>query len=98
MKKITAVILSVFMLLSLSGCFGYHRIRISEGDEDLVKCPRFAKAGDVVEIETVTVTDADLYVNISGVEVECVSEGLYRFVMPDQDVEINITIISNGGA
>ena len=96
MKKITAIILLMFMLLTLSGCFGYHRITISEGDEDLVKCKSFARTGDVVEFETVTVTDADLYVNVSDVEVECVREGLYRFVMPDQDVEINITIVSNG--
>ena len=74
-----------------------HRIKIAEGDEEnVVRYPRFAKAGDVVEIQTVIVMDADLYVNVSGAKVECVGDGLYQFIMPDEDVEIDITIISNG--
>ncbi len=97
MKKLTAIILSLFMLLSLSGCFGYHRIKVAKGDEDdVISYPRFAKAGETVEIQTVIVMDADLYVNVTGADVECIGDGLYRFVMPDEDVEINITIISNG--
>ena len=43
------------------------------------------------------VCDATLYVNLNdGTEISTVTEGLYEFIMPDHDVEISITIISNG--
>ena len=83
--------------LSLSGCFGYHRITVrSDHKENVTSYPKFAKAGDTVTIETVCVTDADMYVRANGVECRLVKDGVYEFVMPDSNVEITVVIVSNG--
>ena len=47
---------------------------------------------------TVSVCDADLYVSVNGDNDfgRFVSDGVYEFVMPEEDVEIAVVIISNG--
>ena len=83
--------------LSLSGCFGYHAVKVRSGHEDKVtSCPKYARTGETVRIETVSVTDADIYVSANGTECKYVSEGVYEFVMPDENVEISVVIVSNG--
>ena len=90
--------LAAFAILSLlfTGCLGTHKINIEAGDEDLVNCPKRAKAGETVAVETVTVTDADLYLIVDGVNLEPIREGYYEFEMPDHDVNIKVVIKSNG--
>ena len=84
------------MLFSLSGCFGYHRITIrKDHKENVISYPKFARAGQTVKIETVSVDDADMYVRANGVECRYTGDG-YEFVMPDNDVEITVVIVSNG--
>ena len=95
MKKILTAIAVLMISLSLTGCFGLHKITVTSGKEEMVKCPRFAKTGETVSFETVIVCDADLYVN-ANVDVRMISEGVYEFTMPDYDVEIRITVKSNG--
>ena len=91
---IRKVMLVGILLMSLTGCFGRYRIEFDE--EDVVNCPRSAKAGETVTFETVIVCDADLYVYINDVELKPVREGRYEFVMPEEDVVIRTVIVSNG--
>lgn len=89
-KKIIVILLCITCVgLLLAGCAGSHKITVT-GDKDLiVKCPSRAKTGEVVTVETVCVTDAAFYLNVSGVEVKMLTEGLYEFTMPDFDVEVS---------
>ena len=91
MKKLFLISL---VLLSVSACANRYKITY---DEKLVfDCPKTAEAGETVRFETVMVTDADLYVYLNGVELEPVKEGYYEFVMPEADVMIEVSIVSNG--
>lgn len=95
MKRAAAVVLMLAALLS--GCAGKHIIRCVSGEQFVVSCPRSAKPGETVRIETVLVNDADLYVNpTDDTEIRMVKDGLYEFEMPDHDFEFKITVISNG--
>ena len=97
MKKLLTIFTAILLSLSLSGCFGYHKITVRKNhQENVTSYPRRAKAGETVTIYTVSVTDADLYVNYNGISCKYVEEGVYEFVMPDCDVEITVVIKSNG--
>ena len=95
MKKPLAATFAVLSLL-FAGCLGTHKIIIEAGDEDLVSCPKRAKAGETVTVETVSVTDADLFLIVDGVSLDPIREGYYQFEMPDHDVSIKVVIKSNG--
>ena len=95
MAGLTAVVMMLAALLS--GCAGRYRIKCVSGEQFVVSCPRTARPGDTVRIETVSVTDADLYVNaVDGTEIRFIKEGVYEFEMPDHDFEFKVTVISNG--
>ena len=95
MKK--KLLLIGILMFILSGCFGYYRIRVNESSRDLIdEYPRMAKAGETVRITTVIVDDGDLFVNIDGVTVKMISEGIYEFVMPEHDIEIKLHVQGNG--
>ena len=95
MKKKLAATFAILSLL-ITGCLGGHKIIVEYGDEDLVSCPKRAKAGETVTVETVSVSDADLFFYLDGVELKPIKEGFYQFEMPDHDVTIKIVIKSNG--
>ena len=102
MKKLfcSAIIVTLLlaMALGIAACGGY-RITVREGDEELVTDVRKrAEAGETVTVTTVSVCDADLYVSVNGDNDfgRFVSDGVYEFVMPEEDVEIAVVIISNG--
>ena len=87
------------MSLLLNGCFGYYSIKVVSGDKFVDKCPKRAKPGQTVTITTAVVSDADLYVNSNDdTEIKKISEGVYEFVMPEHDIELKITVISNNKA
>ena len=95
LRKVTAAVLMLAALLS--GCAGRYSVKCVSGDQYVVSCPKRAKPGDTVRIETVCVTDADLYVNSTdGTEIRYVKDGVYEFEMPDHDFEFKVTVISNG--
>ena len=95
MKKKLAATLMILSLL-VAGCLGGHKIVIEKGEDDIVSCPKRAKAGETVTVETVSVCDADLYFYLDGVELKPIKEGFYQFEMPDHDVSIKVVIVSNG--
>ena len=103
MKKIfcSAIIVTFLlaMALGLAACGRGYRITVREGDEDLVTdVQKRAEAGETVTVTTVSVCDADLYVSVNGDNDfgRFVSDGVYEFVMPEEDVEIAVVIIPNG--
>lgn len=87
------------LALLLSSCFGRHSIKVISGERFLDKCPGSAKPGETVKVLTVLVSDGDLYLNgNNGLEIRKIKDGEFEFVMPDHDVELKITVISNGMA
>ena len=86
-------------MMGLAACGSGYRITVREGDEDFViDVPKRAEAGETVTVETVSVCDADLYVSVNGDHDfgRFTADGVYEFVMPEEDVEIAVVIISNG--
>ena len=59
--------------------------------------PNQAKAGEVITLHTLTITDADLYVSVNDDEERgsFTEEGVYQFVMPESDVTIKAWVVPN---
>ena len=101
-KLLCSAVIAAFlaaMALGLAACGSGYRITVREGDEELVTDVRkSAEAGETVTVTTVAVCDADLYVSVNGDSDfgRFVSDGVYEFVMPEEDVEIAVVIIPNG--
>lgn len=88
----TGLLLALLMCMALLGC-SRHRITVISGEKFVHKCPKTARTGETVTVETSVVSDAELYVN--GVDGKFVRPGEYQFVMPDNDVELKVTVIAN---
>ena len=89
----TGLLLAVLMMGTiLVGC-SRHRITVISGEKFVHKCPKTARTGETVTVETSVVSDAELYVN--GVDGTFVRPGEYQFVMPDNDVELKVTVIAS---
>lgn len=97
-KRVLAALLAVLFLLMLSGCGGRYKITVTGGEDLIASCPKHAKAGETVTVETVVVCDGDLYLSVSGIEgdAERVQDGIYTFTMPENDVQVKAWVISNG--
>ena len=93
-QKTVAILMLIVLAFSLTGCFGQHKITYDK--EYVTKCTKHAKAGETVQFETVSVCDADIYVYINGNELHQIADCVYEFVMPDNDVDIKVVIVSNG--
>jgi len=98
-KPILKGVLIMSLALLLSSCFGRHSIKVVSGEQFLDKCPKSGKPGEKITVYTAVVTDADLYLNgNNGLEITEIRDGVFEFIMPDYDVELKITVISNGMA
>lgn len=86
---IAAVMLIALFVFNASYC----KITVISGKQYVDKCPRYAHPGQEVTVTTVVVSDGEIYVN--GTDGEYVRPGVYVFTMPDKDVELKITVISN---
>ena len=84
--------LMIAMTARLVTTAGKYRITVISGEKFVHQCPRLARPGETVTVMTSVVTDAELYVN--GVDGAFVRPGEYRFVMPDHDVELKVTVIA----
>ena len=87
----TGLLLALLMCMALLGC-SRHRITVISGEKFVHKYPKTARTGETVTVETSVVSDAELYVN--GVDGKFVRPGEYQFVMPDNDVELKVTVIA----
>lgn len=88
----TGLLLAVLLTGTiLVGC-SRHRVTVISGEKFVQKCPKHAKTGETVIVMTSVVSDGELYVN--GVEGQFVRPGEFRFVMPDHDVELKVTVVA----
>ena len=95
MKKKLLISIGLLLLGTvLVGC-SRHRITVISGEKFVHKCPKSARTGETVTVETSVVSDAELYVN--GVDGKFIRPGEYQFVMPDHDVELKVTVIAFQG-
>jgi len=91
----------LILLLTLAGCSqasNQYKITVASGEEYVDHCPKAAKAGEVVHVQVLFVTDADMHISINGDEEYgsfAEDEG-YEFIMPKEDVRIDIWIVTNG--
>lgn len=94
---ILCIVLAVLLLIALV-IFrsSVRKITVISGSQNVHKCPRYARPGQTVTVETAVVADADLYVN--GVDGKFVRPGEFVFTMPNQDVNLKVTVIANGRA
>lgn len=76
---------------------GEHRITLA-GDVDVfTDCPAKAKAGDQVTVHTVDVADGEVVLEVNGSDTgKWQAWGTYTFTMPDEDVELNGWISTEG--
>ena len=81
------VLIAAVVLLSTT-----RRISVVSGERYVDKCPRRARPGQEVTVTTAVVSDAELYVN--GVDGRFVRPGVFVFTMPDEDVQIKVTVIA----
>ena len=83
------VLLLAFAVLNLS----FRKITVISGKQYVDKCPHYARPGQEVTVTTVVVCDAEICVN--GTDGSYVSPGVYVFTMPDEDVLLKVTVISD---
>lgn len=83
-----AVLLLAFAVLNLA----FRKITVVSGAQFVDKCPRFARPGQEVTITTAVVSDGEIYVN--GTDGDFVRPGVYVFTMPDEDVQIKLTVLA----
>ena len=89
-KKASLLLILCALIFCLCGCGRTYRIKIAGGEDLVVSCPKAAKSGDTVTVETKDVTDGWLEVSASGAEVTAVQENVFQFVMPEQNVEVKV--------
>ena len=90
MKQRLIVFLVLLLILSLCACGNPYRINIAGGADLVISCPKTAKAGETVIVETKCVTDGWVEVSASGAEVTAVQEDVFQFVMPKQNVDVRV--------
>ncbi len=102
MKKIIALVLIMVLAATFfCGCEKSYKITNISTDENMIyKCPKRAKAGEVVVIDVADVCDATVYVRINEDPNygHFLNNGEYEFIMPAEDVEIKAGAVSNNGA
>lgn len=68
-------------------------IIIESGKDLITDCPKSAKAGETVTINTYMVTDATLTLSVEDVDGAYVREDQYEFIMPNHDVIVNADLV-----
>ena len=85
---VLAVLLLAFAVLNLS----FRKITVVSGEQYVDKCPRYARPGQEVTVTTAVVSDGEIYVN--GADGSYVRPGVYVFTMPDENVQLKVTVIA----
>ena len=74
-----------------------HSITLTGEEEVFTDCPDSAKAGETVTVHTVDVCDGEVRIEVNGSDIGTWEEwGTYTFTMPDEDVELNGWIRTEG--
>lgn len=76
-----------------------YSIDIIDGADWVIDCPDHSAAGSVVRISTLDVTDGEIKVTINGTELgrdHFTSSANFEFTMPDEDVELSLSLSQDG--
>ena len=96
MKKKILIIIAVILALLITALIvfsvSYRRITVVSGKQFVDKCPAYARPGQEVTVTTAVVSDGELYVN--GADGSYVRPGVYVFTMPDENVQLKVTVIA----
>ena len=95
MKKPVFMLFLAALMIFLCACGDTYKIKVVGGEDLLVSCPKSAKAGETVTVETKTVTDGWVEVTASGTEVKAVQGDLFQFVMPKTNVDVRILFVGD---
>lgn len=97
---LTALLLAIAGTVFLAGCGQTKKYKITVKAEDYMvrNCPDSAREGETVTLEIADVTDAYVYVWVNGDKDygHYNKEGLYEFIMPAEDVTIEVDVVGNG--
>ena len=94
-KKLLAAIGIVLLMLLIALIVlgtSFRKITVVSGADYVASCPHYARPGHEVTVETVVVTDAEVYVN--GADMRYIRPSVYEFTMPDEDVQLKVTVIA----
>ena len=96
MKRKNLIIIAVILALLITALIvfsvSYRRITVVSGKQFVDKCPSYARPGQEVTVTTAVVSDGELYVN--GADGSYVRPGVYVFTMPDENVQLKVTVIA----
>ena len=92
-KRIFLVILTCLLVIVLCACTRTYKINVVGGN--VVSCPRSAKAGETVTVYIPSVTDGWLEPSVSGADIEKTQDDCFSFIMPEQDVNVRVTFVSD---
>lgn len=106
--KVAIIAFCVIVLtLSFVSCSGvYYRIKVDDSEKIIISIPKWAKAGDTVEIKISLVYDAIVevfadgeridtkYSNIDAGDGDRYEYYIYFFTMPSHSVKISVKILN----
>ena len=95
MKKPVFMLLFVALVIFLCACGNTYKIKVVGAADLVVSCPKSAKTGETVTVETKDVSDGQVEVTASGPDVEAVRGDLFQFVMPKQNVDVRILFVGD---
>lgn len=87
------VMLAIILLILIVFNTAFRKITVVSGEQYIDQCPSHARPGQEVTITTAVVSDGEIYVN--GVDGAYARPGVYVFTMPDEDVNIKVTVIAD---
>ena len=90
--KAACILLAVLLIALLVMHAAFRRITVTSGRQFVDTCPRLARPGQEVTVTTAVVSDGEIYVN--GVDGRYVRPGVFVFTMPEEDVDLRVTVIA----
>ena len=95
MKKPVFMLLLAALVIFLCACGNTYKIKVVGAADLVVSCPKSAKTGETVTVETKDVSDGQVEVTAPGTDVEAVQGDLFQFVMPKRNVDVRILFVGD---
>lgn len=90
--KAVCIALAVLLIALVVMNAAFRRITVTSGRQFVDTCPHLARPGQEVTVTTAVVSDGEIYVN--GVDGRYVRPGVFVFTMPEEDVELRVSVIA----
>lgn len=90
--KAVCIALAVLLIALVVMNAAFRRITVTSGRQFVDTCPRLVRPGQEVTVTTAVVSDGEIYVN--GVDGRYVRPGVFVFTMPEEDVELRVSVIA----